>query len=244
MDTLEERWRRRFENFGRGYDEDHLISGWSEQGLRQRIIILKEIFPLLPQTKIADILDLGCGPGTYVRCISGQNGKVVGMDYSIPSLKKAQTKDSEKKGEYIGGDAYNLPFQKNSFDLVLSIGTMQTFRNPEKILHEISRVLRPDGILILEFLNYCALANYSVSLMAKIKRCPPRIRSYSCFEVKKMLLDSHFQPILRKGIYLLPRSMASLSFVLEHKLVNWAMSRTSGLSAHAFLLCSKNIKRE
>ncbi len=37
MKTFEEEWKRRFESFARDYEVDHLISGWSDNGLKQRL---------------------------------------------------------------------------------------------------------------------------------------------------------------------------------------------------------------
>ena len=242
METLEQKWRRRFENFGKGYEKDHLISGWSEHGLSQRLELLKESFSELPRTNFPTVLDLGCGPGTYVRFLSDANGSVVGLDYSIPSLLKALSKDKKKKGLYVGGDAYHLPFQDNSFDLILSIGTLQSMENPENVMKEVKRVLRPNGILILEFLNHFDFVNFSLELFAKILGRPPRVRSYSWFEVKELFTQNQIHPFLRKGIFLLPRNMVHFNFILQSKAVNWMMNQLCLFSAHAFLIFGENKK--
>ena len=242
MDTLEQKWRRRFENFGEGYEEDYLISGWSEQGLRQRMELLKANLSSLPDANFTDVLDLGCGPGTYVRYLCGNYQRVVGLDYSIPSLLKARGKDQKKKGIYIGGDAYALPFKENAFDLILSIGTLQSMEKPEKVINEIKRVLRPNGILILEFLNYFDFVNFSLELFSKIIGRPPRVRSYSWFEVKKLFMKNQIHPFLRKGIFLLPRNMVFWNFILQSKPVSWMMNKSCLFSAHAFLIFGENIK--
>lgn len=242
MESLEQKWRRRFENFGNGYEEDYLISGWSEQGLRQRLELLKANLSSLPDANFTNVLDLGCGPGTYVRYLCGKHQRVVGLDYSIPSLLKALGKDEKKNGIYIGGDAYALPFSENSFDLILSIGTLQSMERPERVLAEVKRVLRPNGILILEYLNHFDVVNFSLKLFSMIMGRPPRVRSYSWSEVDALLKNNEIQPFRRKGIFLLPRKMAYLMFVIESKPINWILNQLAFFSAHAFLLFGKNIK--
>lgn len=53
----------------------------------------------------------------------------------------------------IEGDARNLPFDDNSFDLVYTITVLQEIPDKNKVLKEIKRVLKPGGILaVTEFL--------------------------------------------------------------------------------------------
>ncbi len=102
----------------------------------------------------AQILDLGCGAGNYVRFLADIGHRVVGLDYSLPSLRRASGCGLENRsGHYVGGDAYRLPFCSEYFDLVISIGVLQALGSPERALDEMVRVLRPKGLLVIEFLN-------------------------------------------------------------------------------------------
>src|SRR5215813_3064424 len=153
MRTFEEEWQERFERFARYSEADHLISGWSVSGLRCRLALFSELLRgRVPQSP-ARILDLGCGAGTYVRLLADLGHQVIGLDYSLPSLSRALDADPKGAGHYVGGEAYNLPFCDERFDLVVSIGVFQVLASPEWALDEMVRVLRPKGLLVVEFLN-------------------------------------------------------------------------------------------
>jgi demethylmenaquinone methyltransferase/2-methoxy-6-polyprenyl-1,4-benzoquinol methylase len=47
------------------------------------------------------------------------------------------------------GDAENLPFIDDSFDSVISVGAIEYFPNPEKVLRELARVVNPNGKVIV-----------------------------------------------------------------------------------------------
>ena len=73
---------------------------------------------------------------------------MLATDYSDGMIAEA------KKGEYPANlrfevaDAMALPYEDNSFDVVLIANALHIVPNPEKVLSEIDRVLRPGGLLI------------------------------------------------------------------------------------------------
>jgi demethylmenaquinone methyltransferase/2-methoxy-6-polyprenyl-1,4-benzoquinol methylase len=95
------------------------------------------------------VLDLACGTGEISHLIENKTKMTVGLDYSLSMLKVA--KEKNKKTIFVQGDALNLPFKDNSFDLVtVSLG-LRHFDDLEKSLKEIKRVLKPEGkVRILE----------------------------------------------------------------------------------------------
>ena len=82
-----------------------------------------------------------------------ENSKIIGIDISSKMLnvgrEKIQNKDLAKRVELKKGDAENLEFDSNSFDII-SIGYgVRNFENLEKGLKESFRVLSPKGKLII-----------------------------------------------------------------------------------------------
>jgi len=97
------------------------------------------------------VLDLCCGTGDWTLDLAkavGEQGSVIGLDFSENMLKVAQNKakQSEYKNiELIQGNAMNLPFEDNSFDTVtIGYGLRNT---PEylTVLKEMNRVLKSGG---------------------------------------------------------------------------------------------------
>ena len=89
------------------------------------------------------ILDVGCGTGLITRNLPEG---IVGLDLSAESIKKA--KFYCKNANFIVGDADNLPFKKEGFDLVICTQMLEHIAPCEKAISEISRVLRTGQILI------------------------------------------------------------------------------------------------
>lgn len=242
MRSFEKEWQSRFERFARCHDLDHLISGWSESGLRYRLALVDELLRELKYSSPIRILDLGCGAGTYVRFLSSLGHRVVGLDYSIPSLHRALAADPKRVGHYTGGEVYNLPFCNECFDIVISIGVFQALERPEDALNEMARVLRPQGLLVVEFLNAFELVALIRSFYERLRSRLPRVRTYSPFQVRGWLLKCGLRPVRRYGVYLPPRRLPRLGEILNRKGILRLMEGTPGLpllGAHAFLLVGR-----
>lgn len=241
MKTFEEEWRARFERFGRTYERDDLVSGWSEKGLWTRFERFADL--LQTQTLLCPlrVLDLGCGAGTYVRYLANGGHKVVGLDYSIPTLHRALTADSERHSPYLCGEAYHLPFKDESFDLVTSVGVIQALGSPERALDEMVRVLRPNGLLIVEALNSLELLALGRSLYDWALGRSPRLHTHSSSMITSLLSARGVRLIKKAGIYLPPRGGVPWLAPLFSERIIRVIGLVPGLSvvlAHAFLYLS------
>ena len=98
------------------------------------------------------ILDLGCSTGICTYDIGKNSKKTIGMDISLWAIEKAQYK-MKKQGKnikFLTGDAEKLPFKENAFDITVNTALFQYFKNPEKIINEMERVLKPKGYTLVE----------------------------------------------------------------------------------------------
>lgn len=98
---------------------------------------------------IESVLDYGCGAGRSTRFLKRLGLNVVGVDVSQDMLKQARSKD--RSGEYRNIPSGLLPFEDSSFDMVFSSFVfleVSRIEEIERILKEMKRVLRKDGVVI------------------------------------------------------------------------------------------------
>ncbi len=114
--------------------------------IRTMAAALSEVFPAEHRIKV---LDIACGTGALSRRLEEQGFCITGLDFSFQSLcRLKQTNDSIR---LIQADASALPFGSASFDVVACMGAWRHFADPQRVLHEICRVLRSDGIFFVGY---------------------------------------------------------------------------------------------
>lgn len=101
------------------------------------------------------VLDLGCGIGLTLSILTQRFPKSIGCDVDPEAVKatKGILEKIQRKVPVVLYDGNNLPFANNSFDIVVSIEVIEHVNNPYKMLSEIRRVLKPDGILHITTAN-------------------------------------------------------------------------------------------
>lgn len=99
-----------------------------------------------------NILELGCGPGKYVALLSSLGFIVTGVDpHRFDSWKTIENNKNVKLNS--GVYAENLPFDDDQFDSAVCLGALLYFESPITALKELSRVVKPDGRIILRTVN-------------------------------------------------------------------------------------------
>jgi ubiquinone/menaquinone biosynthesis C-methylase UbiE len=91
------------------------------------------------------VLDVACGTGVVARLAErrGHAGRLVGIDLNTAMLAVARAKSATV--EWVEGSALNLPFDANSFDVVLCQLGLQFFPDRPLALKEMVRVLKSGG---------------------------------------------------------------------------------------------------
>jgi ubiquinone/menaquinone biosynthesis C-methylase UbiE len=102
------------------------------------------------------VLDVGCGTGRGAADFAAQASFTIGADASLDMLTVAARKVGGAKAcGFSAAYAQQLPFKSESFDVVASLNFLHLFTvdTQRQMIEEMKRVLRPNGILVLEFDN-------------------------------------------------------------------------------------------
>jgi len=92
------------------------------------------------------LLDLGTGTGKFLEAFLKKKTwqSAVGLDFSSRMLEKAREQLSDSAG-FVSGDFHALPFQSESFDLVVSSFALRSVKDMQSFCSEIYRILQPGG---------------------------------------------------------------------------------------------------
>jgi SAM-dependent methyltransferase len=97
-----------------------------------------------------DALELGCGGAQFGLRVAALGARVIGLDFSENQLRHAvrNVRGEGARFPLVRGDAEELPFADESFDLVFCDHGATTFTDPHRTIPEAARVLRGKGRLV------------------------------------------------------------------------------------------------
>jgi ubiquinone/menaquinone biosynthesis C-methylase UbiE len=114
----------------------------------------------LKLSKNSRILEVGVGTGRLTKEVALRGYNILGVDYSYGMLEKAFhvcNYENQSKVEFLKGDIESLPIKNSSFDVIICLGVITYIKSDEKAFHELARLLKPGGTLILSFVNKARL---------------------------------------------------------------------------------------
>lgn len=95
-----------------------------------------------------NILDIGCSSGVITNHIAKHFGKTIGIDIDKKAIKKAQKTYKRKALSFKVSSGTSLLFNNKSFDVVICNQVYSYASNPRKMIGEIYRVLKNQGICL------------------------------------------------------------------------------------------------
>ena len=99
------------------------------------------------------LLDLGCGAGGFLAGQAGHVQQVAGVDLSELQVSLARKTLGQRiaagTAEIVHGDAGELPWPEGTFTVVTCMQVFEVFPEPEQVVGEVFRVLRPGGRAVL-----------------------------------------------------------------------------------------------
>jgi ubiquinone/menaquinone biosynthesis C-methylase UbiE len=97
-------------------------------------------------------VDVGCSTGFTAAELSAAGATVIGLDIDVPGLRHAAARFGDQVG-FLCADGTAMPFADQSVDIIVFNHIYEHVVDPDGILAEIKRVLRPDGAAYLGFAN-------------------------------------------------------------------------------------------
>lgn len=99
------------------------------------------------------VLDIACGTGFGIPCLSAKARLVVGVDLEWEAVSKASHEIYSSSVSVLMANGCSLPFQNCSFDVATSFETLEHLEARSGFLAELRRVLKPGGLCILSTPN-------------------------------------------------------------------------------------------
>lgn len=127
------------------------------------------------------LLDVGCGNKPYVQLFSSVAKEYVGLECPDTPSKSAVVD--------VYGDASNLPFENEHFDIVVGFQVLEHVAEPNKMIAEASRVLKRRGFLAL-----------TVPFMWGIHEAPNDYYRYTKYGLRYLLEKNGFRVLILEPI--------------------------------------------
>lgn len=110
-----------------------------------------KLVSLLPKIEGWRVLDVGAGTGRLSLTLRKMGAEVTALDLSEKMLQRLNKKDRSIKT--VVGDAEDLPFNQEQFDLITAAFLIVHFKDPRRFFDEVYRVLKNDGFLLVTNIN-------------------------------------------------------------------------------------------
>ena len=138
---------------------------------------IPELRVVPPDGRGKSFLDIGCNWGRWSIAASRLGYDVVGIDPMLDGLRAARrvAHQLESSARFVAAEARWLPFADGSFDVAFSYSVFQHLRQEDvrRALNEISRVLVPGGLSVVEMPTAAGVRNLYVRARRKISRQSP-----------------------------------------------------------------------
>jgi SAM-dependent methyltransferase len=141
--------------FASWFDSVHYHTLYAHRSDEEAAAFVHQLIARLRPVAGATVLDLGCGTGRHARQLASSGLRVIGVDLSTESIRRA--KEFEARNLWFRRQDMRLPFGRETLDYVVNLFTsFGYFDDPSDevaVIHNIARALKPGGTLVLDYLN-------------------------------------------------------------------------------------------
>lgn len=143
----------------------------SENYAKYRDIYPKSMYEKLNELGIgvrnSHCLDIGTGTGVLPRNMQSYGAHFTGIDIAENQIRMAKELSKGMNIDYVTGNADTLQFESESFDSISAVQCWRYF-DKEKTVPELYRVLKPNGILAIVYMQWLPLEDEITDMSLKL----------------------------------------------------------------------------
>jgi malonyl-CoA O-methyltransferase len=191
---------KNFSRRAKDYDQSAAL----QQAVGLSLIERLKLISINPQT----ILDLGSGTNYLSKILKPHypTAKIINLDIAESMLSFSQKENIFPQDFFVCTDAEKMPFQTNSFDLIISNFVFHWFLEPQNVLEQINRVLKPGGLLLFSTVGPDTLKELKTAF-STIDNAPHVNHFLDMHDIGDLLIATNFQnPVMDMEILTLTYS--------------------------------------
>ena len=214
------------------YSKETYYEEWTTVQAKERISLWnRRLKDVQKYKKTGRLLDIGCGEGTFLKMAHDKGWEVQGTEISLYACHYAK----EQYGlDVFRGDVKDKKFEEDFFDVVTVWHVLEHLTDPLATLRGVRRILKPDGILILETPNVNNYLFKAIYFLVKWKK----ERFFSLSDKEKHLF--HFSTTTLLNV-LQKAGFRAIESTLKPVEVSWPKKLIENLSLAIFYLTRVNI---
>ena len=147
----------------------------------------------ISKSKSGKILDVGCGNGNLFEMLPDEKYELTGVDFSENMIIEAKDKCNDK-ASFLVADAEKLPFDNDTFDIIVCNASFHHYIHPDIVLAEMQRVLKEGGKLLIGDPYVPTLVRPMMNLLTKFSPNGD-YHFYGEVEMKKLFIQNGFNPV-------------------------------------------------
>ncbi len=209
-----------FDKFASKYDK------WfsTPQGKIVKELELNLLIEFIRPEKGKKMLEVGIGTGLFALEFRERGMDVQGIDPSYEMLSIAK-----KRGFVVKyGTGENIPYPDKTFDVVLAMTSMEFSKEPDKIVTEMKRVAKDNGIVVVAVLNVLSFYGIIRRLKGIFRKSVFDKAHFYTYRELERLLDKHLHNIeISSSVFFPPNSP------------DWVLQRASSLEVFGRRHCTQ-----
>lgn len=144
-----------------------------------------------PYRKTNKILDFGCGTGYFLIEAKKRGWEVYGVELSQEAIKQCVQKNISTSKDII----HILGYEKEMFDVIVSIEVLEHINNPNEELTNFRSILRKGGLVYVTTPNFNSVLRHYLKAKYNIIKYPEHLTYYTPATLKKVFEINGFKKI-------------------------------------------------